>query len=113
MTSGNPNGNQDQRPQRVGGDDPKVIIDDLEGRRFDSGPVASSEKLVQAYELKRFYTVKEAAAYLATSKWAIYKKIRRGLLRAYHDGIRVKIDRADLDGYVVSRMKPYAHEGAG
>ncbi len=105
MTSGNPIGNQDQRPQGVGGDDPIVIIDDLEGRS-----VRPHE--LEPYALKRFYTVKEAATYLATSKWAVYKLLQRGILAGYHDGRRVKIDRADLDRFVALRMRPYEAKSA-
>ncbi len=98
MASGNQD--QGQRPQGVGGDDLIVIIDDLEGRSVNA-------------TLKRLFTVKEAAVYLGTTPAAVYMKIWRGIIPALRDGRRVRIERFALEGYVSSRMRPYASPNAG
>jgi excisionase family DNA binding protein len=44
-------------------------------------------------------TVNEAAAYLAVSRWTIYKLVRDGDVRALRVGERLRFRVSDLDEY--------------
>ena len=67
---------------------------------------------VPAEILKRLFSVKEAAVYLATSTGALYKKIQRGIIPAFKDGRRVKFDREELDAYISRRLRRYETKGS-
>ena len=47
-------------------------------------------------------TVKEAAAVVRLTQWAIYRAIQRGELTAYKPGGRLRIREADLDAWLES-----------
>jgi excisionase family DNA binding protein len=55
-----------------------------------TAPVAATPALL---------TVNEAAAYLAVSRWTIYKLVRDGDVRALRVGERMRFRVADLDEY--------------
>jgi excisionase family DNA binding protein len=52
-------------------------------------------------------TVKEAAAVVRLTQWAIYRAIQRGELTAYKPGGRLRIYESDLEAWLQStRVRP-------
>lgn len=61
-------------------------------RRLAAGPWAARDR--------RWLTVREAAEYARTSRWAIYEAIRPGALKAHSVGRRLIVSREDVDAWV-------------
>ena len=56
--------------------------------------------LVSGESRTALLTVNEAAAYLASSRWTVYRLVRRGELRALRVGDRLRFRLEELDAYL-------------